>query len=376
MRNAAVVLVLSVVCAGTVLAEDAKMAEGLASSGADLVGKGKVEKGKDLLFRAFAYDANCPLALYELGKLFEAEGNARAAADFLGRANVELAKGEKANPDFAQKRGDANRRLQKLNPYAMQFGSLVEDYAQELNRIMKKVPDTLTAEEARNRVDVLNLAALLPKEKLPNLPPPAKKPTPATNETGDGPGRVGFINRGFRQPKEVVTNVPPDVERALKDAGWTKITGTWKKKAEKVYEVTDGKLEANKLNGAIQVFVHKGDTGSVSALVRTRKYEWSYMDEMDDLSGFGVVIKGRNCKVYTPMGWSSSSYTPYLEREVALPEANAKNYALITIQDNKLEITVNTKREKNANYPIAKDGTFVISVSGTATIETPQAAGQ
>ncbi|MFH0937755.1 MAG: hypothetical protein V1899_00490 [Planctomycetota bacterium] len=148
-------------------AEDVKLAEGFAVGGVDLIAKNKIDKGQQLLFKALAYDNNCALALYELGKQFEEECNLVSAADFLARAVVELAKGEKNRKDYVAKRADATRRLQKLNPYAIQISLLLENYAQDLIKINQKNSDGLTAEEISNRLDLLNLTSVLPKDKIP-----------------------------------------------------------------------------------------------------------------------------------------------------------------------------------------------------------------
>ena len=336
------------------LRADEKLAEAFATSGMKLLNEGKAEKAREMFLRALGYDEACGVALYELGKMFEGEGNAVAASDFLSRAVTELGRDEKAKPEYAMKRQDAERRLQKLNVHAGALKSYMDEYATELGRIYKKNPDSLTAEEAHNRMRELALSNYV--SKLPDIPPPAPKQK----------------SRG----KEKL-EMPPDVERVLKTSGWTSFTGVWKKKAEKVFEVTDGKLEAAKVNGAVQVFIHAGSTGSVKVMVRNSYKEYEGMYSYYG-SGYGVIIKGSNCKVFTPYSWgfSTAKYEPYMEREVNLPDANPKNYVMVQVMDTKLEITVNGKKEKVANYQISKDGPFIIEVTGTATIESPAAVGQ
>jgi hypothetical protein len=171
--------------------------------------------------------------------------------------------------------------------------------------------------------------------------------------------------------------VPVDVERTLKTAGLTTITGAWKKKAENVYEVTDGKLEAPKLNGAVQVIVHKGGTGSVKVMVRNshREYVGSYYSWG---SGYGFKVESAVAKMYTATGGyystASSGYRPYFERDIQIP--GAKNRVVIQIAEGALQLFVNDKREHNSKYPLNKEGPFIIEVDGTMTIESPQAVGQ
>jgi hypothetical protein len=160
--------------------------------------------------------------------------------------------------------------------------------------------------------------------------------------------------------------VLPSGEAALKADGWTTVTGNWKKKAERVYEVTDGKLEAKKTNGLIQAVVHRG-TGSIKICVRNGFDDPEY-------TGFGVILSGSNCRVVTPyMGddIERTRFTPYLEKTSKLTAGLAKDEVIIQILDSKLQIMVDGKREKLANYKISQKGPFVIEVSGTAIIEFP-----
>src|SRR5262249_48332578 len=134
-------------------------------------------------------------------------------------------------------------------------------------------------------------------DKMPNIPKPAKPaPTQPSKNT----------------PTLAATAVPLEVERALKAAGWTSITGTWKKKSDGVYEVTDGKLEATKVNGGIKLMVDQGGSGSVSVMVRNAQKDPSknkgvipsMPGSMIMGTGFGVTISNDlTCKVYTPQGF-------------------------------------------------------------------------
>jgi hypothetical protein len=158
----------------------------------------------------------------------------------------------------------------------------------------------------------------------------------------------------------------PSGEAALKADGWTNVTGNWRKKAEHIYDVTDGKLEAKKTNGLLQAVVHRGN-GTIKICVRNGFDDPEY-------TGFGVIIGGGSCKLVTPyMGddIDRTRFSPYLEKTIKLAPSLPKDDIIIQIQDSKLQITVDGKREKLANYKISQKGPFVIEVSGSATIEFP-----
>jgi hypothetical protein len=374
------VLVLSVSLVAFALPEahaaDKSLAAALGASAAKLAGDGKTDKAKELCYKALANDEDCPEALYELGKIFEKEGKATAAGDFLFRAARQFAKDEGANPTFASKRLDAERRVKSLNPYATRYAEAMTEYSMSLGTITKKTPDSMTAEEALDRVTILQLANVVPPEKLPNIEKPAlKTPEKTVKHVIDDEGFIRTVK------KEVVNSIPPDVERALKANGWATVTGTWKKKEGAVYEVTDGKLETPKTNGALQILVPKGNTGKIRIMVRDKPtssggivYSSSYSS-----TGYGFMVEGAVAKLYSASGgyfYSTSSgiYRPYFERDIALPLP--KNKILIQITGGKLEMYVNDKREHNSNYKLNPDGPFVIEVDGTCTIEDPRAAGQ
>jgi hypothetical protein len=358
-----------------VRAEDKAVAAAFASGAAKLAADGKTDKAKELCYKALANDENCPEALFELGKIFEKENNNAAAADFLVRAARELGNGEAASPAFASKRKECETRILRLNPYATRYTSALADYTQDLNTNTKKSADALTLEEACERADMLHLRAVLPPDKAPKFERPATVSVPTKKEPNDPISRIRRMNGEMVAP--VVTNVPPDVERALKAAGFEKITGTWKKKADNVYEVTDGKLETAKINGALQAIVHKGGTGHVKVMVRNNQEDYSGSSLYSYGSGFGYAIEGEGAKCYAPSGgYSNGKYYSYMEREDPIPAGLPKTLVTITVDEGKLEYFLNNVSKKRANYPISKSGPFVIEIKGTATIESPMAKGQ
>ena len=386
MRSLLLCLILSVLALN--VAVHAGEADALALAGEGYMAANKVDKAKDTFFKALFHDENCPTALYELGKIFQKEQNTAAASDFFSRAIHQMENGVGAHPEFAGKITDAKTRLLAVNPYAAQFTTAMEDYAQDINKIVKKSPDAITNDEACSRVQVLCLASIIPANKMPELqhaaPPPPPDKRSSKLVTSDGP---------------VVNNVPPDVERALKANGWTTITGTWKKKADGTFEVTNGKLEAQKFNGGIQVTLVSGGTGSVSVLVRNDNKDpymrsssgnmpstgtsssTGFSSRYSFASGYGVVIKDQDCKVYTPQGgYIGNEYYPGMDHATNL-QSIPKHQILVTVADKEggkgtsLAIAVDGKKENNSNYKLNKDGPFTIEIKGTATLEDPKAAG-
>ena len=385
-----VIALLCLACATQVFAVDKETAAAYAHGAAKAVSDGKTELARDICYKALAQDEDCPEALYELGKIFEKDGNTVSAADFLVRASRELGKQEGAHPEFASKRLDAETRIKRLNEYAAHFTSLLADYTMELNTITKKSPDALTVEEACDRADALNLREVLPPEKGPKFERAATAPPPKTEARNPGNGTT--IINGRRVTTRMVddeppTVIPPDVERTLKAAGWTKITGTWTKKGDGIYEVTKGKLEAAKTNGYVQVIIHKGGTGNIKVMVRNNFYDYNSSSSSSSgvirgfgasswASGYGFMINGSSCKSYIPEGLGTSTFEPYLDHDTPLTEAFPKNKIMVMVNDTKLDYFINDKLARTCKYKIPSEGPFIIEVNGTWTIEAPQTKGQ
>lgn len=381
MRMRSLLMVLTLVLLASSARAATSEADALAMTGQEYLAKGRVEKAKDCFFKALFHDEDCPVALYELSKIFQQEQNSAAASDFYTRSIHQMENRLSSHPDYESKISDAKTRLQAVNPYAGQFSGAMEDYAVDLGKIVKKSNDTLTNEEVSSRVQVLCLASIVPANKMPELqrgaPAEAKKTTSRPQES------VIASN----------TPVPLDIERTLKAAGWTTITGQWKKKSEGVYEVTNGKLETAKVNGAIQLYVYPGG-GSISALVRNANndphvhYVGKGGDAMGTMqaytfcSGYGVLINDRECKVYTPQGgFIGNEYYPGLDHSTTL-QPISKHQVMISVADKEggkgtaLAIQVDGKKENNSNYKLNHEGPFTIEIKGTVTIEDPRAVGQ
>jgi len=350
-----VALILALGLCTALVASERSIADALAVAGASLVAKGNAEQGKEMLYKALANDENCPDALFELARLFEKEGNAHTACDFYQRAALVYA--QENAPSTIAKRNEAERRIKALNPFAPRLNALFEDYALDLDRLVKKTPDSLTIDAAAGRVSELKLAALLAPEKMPK-----------------------FIAAAQKASASPPTSTLPDVERELKALGWATVSGVWVKKAPGVYEAIDGKLEAAKANGSIDLFVLKGGSGSVKACVRNGFNDPKFMDLT--LSGYGVLFKGRECRVYGPndmvMKYFNGSLDPALIATHPLPESLPKYRATVSVtNEGALEFTVNDKRKSiSNNKQLPKAGGFIIEVTGTMTLENPRCAGQ
>jgi hypothetical protein len=391
-------LCLALVCAaglGRGWAADAAVAAALATSAAKLNADGKPEKAKSLCYKALAHDEACPVALYELATIFEKEGNNGAAATFFAQAVQHLGRAE-ASAETTRRLNDAKRRLQALNPFAGRLAALAEEYADEMNGILKKSPDTLTNQEIGARLAGMRLDRFVSADKLPRVSVPATAAAGGAGEPGtskrtlSGSGKSSSSSRRPAEPK-VVAVAPPDVERALRAAGWANITGTWRLVKPNIYEVTDGLLESTKTNAQVSVLVHKGTTGTVGLYARYnpkergRRSYYYYSDDQPDLPcvgpGYGLLLKPSAWVYYIPSDYysSTSDLVPSRERVNPLPDfpRHALTIQAVNLPNGlRMEIYLNGKRERLFNYRVSWEGPYAIEVKGTATIELPQIVGQ
>jgi len=352
---------------------DKAVANGLAAAAAKLASDGKIDKAREMCYKSLANDENCAEALFELAKILDKDASPAAAA-IMQRASQELGRLEGASPAMGAKRRDAETRLLRLNPHGSKFMNVLADYTAELNTITKKNSDSLTLDEACERADQLKLRAMLSPDKAPKFERP-KAVAAADDKSALGVRRV--FNGGANGPR----NVPPDIEAALKAAGWTTIGGSWKKTGDKIYEVTDGKLECEKLNGAIQLIVHKspaGASGRVQALVRNHHPgNYSPMGGSTNYAtGFGFIVEGLTARIYCAGSTYNGSPDAAVDRIENLNEGSPKNLFTIVIDDGKMEYSINNVVKRKNNYPLSKSGPFRIQIDGTMTIENPQAKGQ
>src|SRR5262249_23741319 len=150
--------------------------------------------------------------------------------------------------------------------------------------------DPMTTEDIVSRSAALGLSSTLAGAKLPSATP-AAPPTGSPRPRGERPADA---------------TVPADITKDLKAAGWARITGQWKRVAGNTYEVTHGKLEADKVNGMLQLWVAKNGDGSVKAFVRNdqRDFPWNFFGKFHHEAferGYGAWIKGQDCQVYLPL---------------------------------------------------------------------------
>jgi hypothetical protein len=383
MRNVlAVVIVVASVGLNNLRAEDeAALARSLADTASGFAAKGNMmEQAKLYYYKALFHDPNCGTALYELGKLYEAGNDNVNAVNFFDRASHELVK--LGDPISKVKATDCEKHILKLSPYTTQFNTVMQDYAQDLGKITAKATDTITQEEAQNRVTALNLTQIVPGDKMPaSLRDLAKSAKEAKRDKDLAKQRFPFE----REEKPAPPQMTPDVERALKAAGWTAFTGKWVKKSEGVYEVTDGKIEANIVNGAMQVIVHKGGPGVVRAFVRAYRHDWlgdprfpsSARDASSNPSGFGYIVKDGEAKQYIATGnWWDEDNTNAPDLDKTIPLSLPKNMFTMIVNGDKYEASVNGGSSRKTAMKISHDGPFQVNVIGTATIEMPQAKGQ
>jgi tetratricopeptide (TPR) repeat protein len=347
-------------------AGDAQTAQALAVAGAKMADMGKVEQARDMFFKSLANDPNCAEALYELGLLFEKDNNRVMAGEFLSRAQSEFNLLDASTPGIAAKVKDTERRVLALNPAAAQLRRAMEDYAGDLATITQRVNDTMTLEEAGDRVKSLQLERYVTPEKLPKT-----ANVLAQNSSGAS--------------KRSGPALPPDVERALKNGGWQTVTGTWKKLAENVYEVTDGKLESAFSDGVMQVLVHnKPDMkGTVRVYVRADQRSsvsssgggFTSFSSSSTRNGYGVVVENGSASPLIPYSMLSGRFVPYEDRAQKL-DSPVKNMIQVQVMGNALEYSMNGRRIHKSNYNISNEGPFSLRIEGTQIIEMPQVKGK
>jgi len=388
-------------------AAERNLADGLAAAGEATALKGNTAQAKDLFYRALAHDENCPDALFELAKIVDKDGDATTASELYQHAALIFAQENK--PGTGPKRAEAEKRVRALNPVAAKLDAAFEEYGQDLDKIVKKLPDPLTEVSAEERVNELQLPTILPPDKLPKFFAAAqagqtasgttdKKQPPAPTDNGNDPNKRKGRFGNFERPKaEGATS--PDVEKELKALGWTTVTGTWVKKEAGVYEATDAKLEAIKSNGVIDFWVVKssGD-GTIKATVRTEpKNEnpgppggggfpgFGGLGE-NEMLGYGIFYKSKEYKDYGYSdknggrmarrgGGNGGSITALATHP--LNEAAPKHHFSVKVEDTTVDMFYNNSGvDRSSNAKLTKSGSFVIDVNGTVTIEAPRCTGQ
>ena len=184
--------------------------------------------------------------------------------------------------------------------------------------------------------------------------------------------------KGDKEEKKV--EIDPEVEKALKAAGWTDIKGSWKKIKPNVYEVTDGSLETNKVDGTLSLTVDAGSKGTVGAYVRNCHEAKDYAFQGSNNlvthivahTGYGVEVDEKKCLVLgaVKLAGLHAQFVPAKSTELLL-HPNENTVVSVSVHDVQLQTDVNGKTPNRGNFKISKDGPFAIVVTGTATIEAP-----
>ena len=384
------------------------LAEGLTAAGIATAAKGNTSQAKELFFKALAHDDNCPDALYELAKIVDKEGDSAAAGDLYQHAALAFAL--EAKPANSLKRTDAEKRARTLNPVAAKLTAAFEDYAVDLDKIVKKLTDPITETSAIDRVNDLQLPGSIAPDKLPKFyaaaqaakekkaaSAPKSDNPPPPNDNGGPPKR----RRVAENPKAEGATAP-EIEKELKALGWATVTGTWVKKSTGVYEATDAKLEAPKTNGVIDFMVLKGGgEGTVKATVRTDPKNANTGGfgggggpgggdgpSESDITGYGTFYRGKDFKTYgygerNKMkkgggggGFGGGGSIIHLSTNT-INEVAPKNHFQIKVDDNALDLFYNgSSINRIANTKFSHTGTFVLDVNGTVTLEAPRCSGQ
>jgi hypothetical protein len=220
-----------------------------------------------------------------------------------------------------------------------------------------------------------------PKEAVSEMPREAPREGVKETDKAEPPAKADPPAKA-EPPAKAAAGVPLEVERALRAAGWTAITGNWKQLERNVYEVTDGRLDAQKTNGAINIAIQKGGTGTVAMFVRGPNHALGALGG-ETGAGYGYLLKGGMLSMYTPylMEDTSGKYYPYKERSKPVTADAPKHvYGVEALTNPKgytrLTYYMDGNRQKTCEYKITTEGIFVVVVQGTAILESPQAIGQ
>ncbi|MEI6535680.1 MAG: hypothetical protein WCN98_10100 [Verrucomicrobiaceae bacterium] len=172
------------------------MADGFAAAGAAQAANGKTEQAKDLLYKALVYDDSCPDALFELAKIMDKENNPLALAFFQRAASLY----EKESKPTPAKKSEAEKRLKALDAYGPRLSVVMEEYALELDKIVKKIPDDATRDAASERVGAMVSANLLHADKMPKFynAAAAAKPTKGLQDSKEIGGVWHLTRRADR----------------------------------------------------------------------------------------------------------------------------------------------------------------------------------
>lgn len=155
-----IVLLISLLSTA-VFCSDADLAAALAETGAIHAAKNHPEQAKDALYRALVYDPACGVALFELAKIMEKEGDPKTAAIFYQRAIPALRD--------SSRRVVAWDRIKTLNPYAVRLTAAMEDYSKGLEAVVIKNPNRQVLGSVESRISAIRLSDFISPSKMPQL---------------------------------------------------------------------------------------------------------------------------------------------------------------------------------------------------------------
>src|SRR4051812_9213992 len=131
------IIILWFILVTSILASDSDLANALAEAGALHATKGHTEQARDSIYRALVYDKECSIALFELAKIEEKEGDKKYAITLYIRAL----------PGLTNSRRDvAETKIKFASPIAAKASAIMEEYARGLDRIIQSKPDPAVAE--------------------------------------------------------------------------------------------------------------------------------------------------------------------------------------------------------------------------------------
>ncbi len=152
-------LLLTLTTSFSCVCDDKELANGLAEAGAVCAKKGNAEQAIEILYRALVYDKNCGLALYELAKYYEKQGDTITAAQLFQRAACHLVDTEK--------RMLSETKAKLLNPSYAKLNAAMDEYARSLESISIRSASRSVTEAAVDRTNAILLSEVLPKNKMP-----------------------------------------------------------------------------------------------------------------------------------------------------------------------------------------------------------------
>ncbi len=185
MKN--IVMLVALLGSASALSSDRSLiAEALSGAGEVNLKIGKTQSAKDLFYKALANDEGCLSAEYNLGLIFEKEGDKNNAISFFYKVI--------SHQEASNKKALAIARLKILDPFFGKLALILDDYSRSLDDVSKRSGvGSALIEEVAIRASSLKEIGILPESRLPV--PPAKRIVPEEIEKIDSPIGV-YVYRG------------------------------------------------------------------------------------------------------------------------------------------------------------------------------------